>query len=92
MEITYHLKLFIAGATPKSALALTNLNEFCELYLKGRYLLEIIDLVLHPGLAGQHGILAIPTLMKTDPEPMKRLIGILSDKAKILSALNIMAA
>jgi circadian clock protein KaiB len=92
MKITYHLKLFVAGATPKSALAITNVNEFCEQYLKGQYLLEIIDLIVNPELAGQHNILAVPTLLKTDPEPMRRLIGILADKAKFLSVLNITAA
>jgi circadian clock protein KaiB len=90
--MTFSFKLFIAGSNPKSSLALQNLNELCEQYLPGQYILEVIDLLLHPELAELHGILAIPTLVKTDPEPMKRLIGILSDKIKILSALNITAA
>ncbi len=89
MEISYQLKFFIAGNTPKSKLALNNLTEFCEEHLKGRYVLEIIDLILRPDQAELHSIFAIPTLVKTDPEPMKRLIGLLSDKAKMLSVLNI---
>ena len=92
MQAMYHLQLFIAGRTPKSAVALANLNAFCEQYLKNNYFLEIIDLAIHPERAGLHGILAIPTLIKKDPEPLKKLIGNLSDQAKMLSILNIAAA
>jgi len=87
----YQLKLFIAGLTPKSKIALANLQVFCEAHLKDRYELEIIDLSVNPALAEAHGILAVPTLIKTDPEPLKKLIGDLRDQTRLLVALNIAA-
>jgi circadian clock protein KaiB len=85
----YVLHLFITGATPNSTRAVRNIKEICELHLKGRYELLIIDIYQQPGLAKQEQILAAPTLIKKMPPPVRRLIGDLSERERVLVALGI---
>lgn len=83
------LRLYIAGDSPKSRAALQNLKRLCERHLAGRYVIEVIDLVKSPELAKAHQIVAIPTLVRQLPEPIKRVIGDLSDESKALLNLDV---
>ena len=85
----YHLRLYVAGQTQKSITALSNLRRVCEEHLPGRYEIEVIDLLLNPRLAAGDQILAIPTLIRKLPEPLKRVIGDLSNTEKVLVGLDI---
>lgn len=87
----FTLTLYVAGQTPKSLAAFSNLKSLCEQYLKGRYSLEVIDLLKHPELAREHQILALPTLVRKLPVPMRKLIGDLSNTEKTLVAMEIRA-
>lgn len=86
---TYYLRLYVAGQTPKSVTALANLKRLCEEYLAGRYKLEVVDLMENPQLAKGHRILAIPTLVRQLPEPLKKIIGDLSNTERVLVGLDI---
>ena len=83
------LRLYIAGQTPKSILALKNINKYCKEYLDGKYRIEIIDLLKNPQLAEGDQIFAIPTLVRKFPEPLRKIIGDLSNEEKVLVGLNI---
>jgi len=83
------LTLYVAGQTPKSLAAFTNLKRICEQYLEGRYSIELVDLTKHPELAIEHQILALPTLIRKIPTPMRKLIGDLSNTEKTLVAMEI---
>jgi len=85
----YELRLYVAGNTPKSSTALTNLKKYCEEHLSGIYSIEVIDLLENPQLAEGDQILAIPTLVKKVPEPVRKIIGDLSNEAKVLVGLDI---
>ena len=85
----YHLRLYVAGQTTKSLLAMANLRRVCEQHLSGRYDIEVIDLLKDPRLAAGDQILAIPTLVRRLPPPLKRIIGDLSDTEKVLVGLDI---
>jgi len=85
----YELRLYIAGKTPKSVAALTNLKKYCEEHLKDQYIIEVIDLLVQPQLAEGDQILAIPTLVRKVPEPIRKIIGDLSNEEKVLVGLNI---
>ncbi len=85
----YHLRLYVAGQTAKSLAAMTNLKRFCEEHLAGRYDIEVIDLMKNPQLAAGDQILAIPTLVRRLPSPLKRIIGDLSNTEKVLVGLDI---
>jgi circadian clock protein KaiB len=85
----YNLRLYVAGQTPKSIAAIANLRKICDKHLAGRYEIEIIDLMKDPALAMRHQIVAIPTLIRQLPEPLKRIIGDLSDAEKVLVGLDI---
>lgn len=85
----YHLRLYVAGRTAKSVAALTNLKRFCEEHLAGHYDIEVIDLMQNPQLAAGDQILAIPTLVRRLPSPLKRIIGDLSNTEKVLVGLDI---
>ena len=85
----YVLRLFTTGTTPRSTKALRNLREICEMKLKGRYKLEVIDIRQEPGRASASDIIAAPTLIKEEPPPQRRLIGDLSDRMKVLVGLSI---
>ena len=87
--IKYELRLYVAGKTPKSVTALNNLKKYCEEHLSGQYTIEVVDLLLHPQLAEGDQILAIPTLVKKVPEPVRKIIGDLSNKEKVLVGLDI---
>jgi circadian clock protein KaiB len=83
------LRLYVAGQTPKSIEAFANLKEICEKHLEGMYKIEVIDLVENPELAKNDQILAIPTLVRKLPEPVKKIIGTLADEEKVLVGLEI---
>jgi circadian clock protein KaiB len=85
----YNLRLYVAGQTPKSIAAIVNLKKICEQHLSGRYNIEVIDLMKNPALAQRHQIVAIPTLIRQLPEPLKRIIGDLSNLEKVLIGLDI---
>ena len=85
----YHLRLYVAGQTTKSLNAMANLKRVCEEHLAGRYEIEVIDLLQNPKLAAGDQILAIPTLVRKLPAPLKRLIGDLSNTEKVLVGLDI---
>ncbi len=89
---TWKLRLYVAGQTPKSITALANLKQICETHLAGRYEIEVIDLVENPKLAAGHQILAIPTLVRQLPEPIKKIIGDLSDEQRVLVGLDLRPA
>jgi circadian clock protein KaiB len=86
---TYVLRLYVAGQTAKSVLAFKNLKQICEDHLQGRYEIEIIDLLLNPQLARGDQILAIPTLVRRLPEPIKKIIGDLSNTERVLVGLDL---
>ncbi len=83
------LRLYIAAQTPKSIVAITNLKKICDTYLDGKYKLEVIDLVKNPQLGMKDQILAIPTLVRSLPTPIKKIIGDLSDTQRVLVGLDI---
>lgn len=85
----YNLRLYVAGQTPKSIAAISNLNKLCEEHLPGRYKIEVVDLMKNPALAQRDQIVAIPTLIRQLPEPLKRIIGDLSNAEKVLVGLDI---
>ncbi|MHB1179064.1 MAG: circadian clock protein KaiB [Daejeonella sp.] len=89
MEKEYQLRLYIAGKTSRSVAALNNLKSYCEEHLIGQYSIEVIDLLENPQLAEGDQILAIPTLVKKVPEPVRKIIGDLSNQEKVLVGLDI---
>ena len=86
---TYVLRLYVAGTTPKCLTAFVNLKKLCEQHLAGQYQLEVIDLLENPALAGGDQILAIPTLVRRLPAPMRKIIGDLSNAERVLIGLDI---
>ncbi len=86
----YNLRLYVAGQTPKSLTAIANLKKICEEHLKGQYLIEVVDLQKNPQLAAGDQILAIPTLVRKLPEPIKKIIGDLSSEEKVLIGLDVL--
>ena len=89
---TWELRLYVAGQTPKSVTALANLRKYCEQHLKGRYKLEVVDLLVNPQLAEGDQILAIPTLVRKVPEPIRKIIGDLSNEERVLVGLDVRPA
>jgi circadian clock protein KaiB len=88
-EEKWELRLYVAGRTSRSIAALQNLKKYCETHLEGKYQIEVIDLLVHPQLAEGDQILAIPTLVRKVPEPIRKIIGDLSNEEKVLVGLNI---
>ena len=88
-EDAYLLRLYVAGQTPKSILAFRNLKQICEEHLHGRYEIEVIDLIDNPQLAQGDQILAVPTLVRRLPEPIKKIIGDLSNTDRVLVGLDL---
>ncbi|MGE5575170.1 MAG: circadian clock protein KaiB [Ignavibacteria bacterium] len=86
---TWQLRLYVAGQTPNSVRAFANLKKICEEHLKGKYEIEVIDLCKNPQLAAGDQILAIPTLVRKLPEPIKKIIGDLSNTERVLVGLDI---
>lgn len=85
----YLLRLYVAGASPRSARAISHLKSICEKYLDGNFNLEIIDLYQQPELAAEEQIVASPTLVKKLPLPLRRLVGDLSDQKRLLMVLGV---
>jgi circadian clock protein KaiB len=85
----WELRLYVAGQTPKCLTALTNLNRICEEHMPGQYRLEVIDLLENPRLAREHQILAIPTLVRKLPVPVRKIIGDLSNQERVLLGLDV---
>jgi circadian clock protein KaiB len=90
-EQKWELRLYIAGQTPKSILALKNIRKYCNEHLGNQYSIEVIDLLKSPQLAEGDQIFAIPTLVRKVPEPIRKIIGDLSNEERVLVGLNIRA-
>ena len=88
----WELRLYVAGQTPKSVTAFANLNRLCEEHLPGRYKIEVIDLLQNPQLAAGDQIVAIPTLVRRLPEPLRRIVGDLSNTERALVGLQLRPA
>lgn len=85
----WQLRLYVAGNTAKSAAALENLQRLCESHLFGRYSIEVVDLLMNPRLAAGDQILAVPTLVRKFPEPIRKIIGNLSSEQRVLVGLDV---
>lgn len=88
-KMSWTLRLYVAGQTPKSLTAIANLKRICETHLTTKYKIEVIDLMAHPQLASSDQILAIPTLVRKLPAPVRKIIGDLSSEERVLVALGI---
>jgi circadian clock protein KaiB len=88
-EEIWNLRLYVAGQTPKSITAFANLKKICNKHLAGKYRIEVIDLIKTPQLAKGDQIIAIPTLVRKLPEPIKKIIGDLADTERVLVGLDI---
>ena len=86
------LRLYVTGQTPRSVKSIDNLKRFCEKHLKGQYEMEVIDIYQQPGLASENQIIAAPTLIKSLPLPLRRLVGDLSNQDRVLSGLDLKIA
>lgn len=86
---TWNLRLYVAGQTPRSLAALANLSRLCEQHLAGRYRIEIVDLLQNPQLAAGDEIVAVPTLVRKLPEPVRKIIGDLSSTERVLVGLQL---
>jgi len=91
-EELWQLRLYTAGQSPKSLTAFANLKRLCEEHLQGRYTIEVIDLTRHPQLAAGDQIVAIPTLVRKLPEPLRRIVGDLSNTERALVGLQLRPA
>jgi circadian clock protein KaiB len=85
----YDLRLYVAGQTPKSLAAFANLKQLCEMYLAGKYNIEVIDLIKKPQMAREDQIIALPTLVRRLPEPIRKIIGDLADTQRTLIGLDL---
>ena len=85
----WQLRLYVAGQTAKSMAALDNLKRVCETHLAGRYSIEVVDLLVNPRLAAGDQILAVPTLVRKFPEPIRKIIGDLSNEERVLVGLDV---
>lgn len=85
----YVLRLYVTGTTPASARAVANIKKICEEHLQGRYELEVIDIYQQPEIAEKEQIIAVPTLIKKLPPPLHRIIGDLSDTARVLAGIDL---
>jgi circadian clock protein KaiB len=88
-EEMWHLRLYVAGQSPKSLHAFANLKHLCEEHLAGRYEIEVVDLVEYPARARSDDILAIPTLVRRLPAPLRKIIGDLSNTERVLVGLRL---
>lgn len=89
---TWLLRLYVAGQTPRSVAAFTNLKRICETHLKGQYQIEVVDLLVHPQLAKGDQIVAVPTLVRQLPPPVKKIIGDLAKEERVLIGLDLKSA
>ena len=88
---TWVLRLYVAGQTPKALTAFANLKKICEGQLKGKYSIEVIDLLINPKLGSEYQILALPTLVRKLPVPVRKIIGDLSDTERVLVGLDLLS-
>ncbi|RYV51421.1 circadian clock KaiB family protein [Pengzhenrongella frigida] len=88
-EEVFELRLYVAGQSPRSVRAIENLRQVCETYLPGRFTIELIDLLEHPRLARGDEIIAVPTLVRRLPQPIRKIIGDLSDTEQVLVGLQL---
>ena len=88
-DAKYELRLYVAGQTAKSLAAFTNLKRICETHLAGQYLIDVIDLTKTPQLAAGDQIIAVPTLVRRLPEPIKKILGDLSNEERVLVGLDV---
>lgn len=88
----WQLRLYVAGQTPKSITAFANIKRLCEEHLAGRYEIEIVDLLVNPQLAAGDQIIAIPTLVRKLPEPLRKIVGDLRDTERVLVGLQLRPA
>ena len=88
--VQYKLRLFVTGTTARSTRAIENMKQICEENLEGRYDLEVIDVYANPEATKELQVIATPTLVKILPEPLRRIIGDLSDREKVLAGLNVL--
>jgi len=88
----WELRLYVAGQTPRSVAAFANLKKICEEHLEGRYNIEVVDLIKHPQLAAGDQILAIPTLVRKLPQPLRKIVGDLRDTERALVGLQLRPA
>lgn len=86
---SWELRLYIAGSNPRSETALLKLRELCEKHLKGQYVIEVIDLLLYPHLAREDQIVAVPTLIRKLPPPLRKIVGDMSDETQTLVGLQL---
>jgi circadian clock protein KaiB len=91
-EAVWEFRLYVAGQTPRSVAAIENLENLCRKHLHGKYHIEIVDLAEHPELARSDQIVAIPTLVRKLPEPIRRIIGDLSNTERVLVSLQVRQA
>jgi circadian clock protein KaiB len=91
-ETLWELRLYVAGTSPKAITAFENLKRICEEYLSGKYQIEVIDLLKNPQLAQGDQIIAVPTLVRKLPEPMRKIIGDLSNTERVLVGLDLKPA
>jgi circadian clock protein KaiB len=87
--VAFQLRLYVAGQTAKSLMAIANLNRICETHLAGQYRIEVIDLTKNPQLASGDQILAVPTVVRRLPKPIKKIIGDLSNEERVLVGLDV---
>ena len=85
----YELRLYVAGQTPRSAVARINLQRVCAAHLEGRHKIEVVDLLQQPARASTDGIIAVPTLVRCHPEPRRKVVGDLSDTAQLMAGLDL---
>jgi circadian clock protein KaiB len=85
----WELRLYVAGSTPKSVAAFRNIEQLCEEHLAGKYCIEVIDLMKDPHLAQSDQILAVPTLVRKQPTPVRKIIGTLSNTERVLAGLDL---
>ena len=88
----YLLRLYVTGSTPRSTKAIENIRKICDTHLKDRFELEVVDIYQNPAAAREGQVIAAPTLVKLLPEPLRRVIGDLSDHERVLSGLSIVPA
>lgn len=88
-DVLFKLRLFVTGSTPRSARAIANMRKICEENLSGRYELEVVDVYENPEATRELQIIATPTLVKILPEPLRRIIGDLSNEERVLAGLNL---
>jgi circadian clock protein KaiB len=86
---SWNLRLYVAGMTPRAVAALDNLKKLCEVHLAGRYEIEVVDLLENPKLAAGDQIIAVPTMVRKLPPPMKKIIGDLSNEERVLVGLDL---